>query len=288
MKLEVINMYPDILNTYGDIGNLICIKKRCEWRGIDIKIKNFTIDSEIDFECSDIILIGGGSDKGQDIISDHILNQRNSLERFIEDEKPVLAICGSYQIFGDYYLNPYNEKIPCLEIFEMETISKKERLIGNILISNNLFSNQSIHNEFIFDRFISNRFISNRFISNNLKSDSLSKSKKEYNLTDIIGFENHGGRTYHKYEPLGDVKIGFGNNGEDGKEGIIYKNFIGSYLHGPILPKNPHIADYMIFNALKNKYDVDYLNENILNLEDIDDTIEINAHNIMKDRVLDA
>ncbi|MBF4468970.1 MAG: glutamine amidotransferase [Methanobrevibacter arboriphilus] len=256
MKLEVVNMYPDILNIYGDIGNLICIKNRCEWRGIDINIKNFTIDKETNLEDSDMILIGGGSDKGQDIISDHILNQRNSLESFIEAKKPILAICGSYQIFGNYYLNPYNEKIPCLEIFEMETISKKERLTGDILISNNL------------------------------RSDSLFKSKQSYNLTDIIGFENHGGRTYHNYDPLGNVKVGFGNNGEDGEEGMIYKNFIGSYLHGPILPKNPHIADYMIFNALKNKYDIDYLNENILNLKDIDDSIEINAHNIMKNRIL--
>ncbi|MDR3223148.1 MAG: glutamine amidotransferase [Methanobrevibacter sp.] len=248
MKLEVVNMYPDILNTYGDMGNLICIKKRCEWRGININIKNFTIDKEIDLEDSDMILIGGGSDKGQYIISNHILNQRNSLESFIEDEKPVLAICASYQIFGDYYINPHDEKIPCLEIFEMETISKKERLVGDILISNNL------------------------------KLDSLLVQKYKHDLNNIVGFENHGGRTYHKYGSLGNVKVGFGNNGEDGKEGMIYKNFIGSYLHGPILPKNPHIADYIIFNALKNKYDIDHLNENILNLNEIDDSIEINAH----------
>lgn len=258
MKLEVVNMYPDILNTYGDMGNLICIKKRCEWRGIDINIKNFTIDKEISLEDSDMILIGGGSDSGQNIISNHILNHRNSLENFIEEGKPLLAICGSYQIFGNYYINPYNEKISCLEIFEMETISKKERLIGDILISNNL------------------------------KLDISFNSKQNPDLSDIIGFENHGGRTYHKYNPLGDVKIGFGNNGEDGKEGLVYKNFIGSYLHGPILPKNPHIADYMILNALKNNYDVDYLTENISSLNAIDDTIEINAHNIMKNRLMNT
>jgi len=256
MKLEIINMYPDILNLYGDIGNLICIEKRCEWRGIEVNIENFTIDSEVDINNADMILIGGGSDSGQDIISNHISNQRNLLEKFIEDEKVLLAICGSYQLFGNSYINPYNEKISCLEIFDIETKSIEDRLTGNILVSNNL------------------------------KYDISFESAINTELTDIIGFENHGGRTYHKYDTLGDVKVGYGNNGEDKKEGMVYKNFIGTYLHGPILPKNPHIADYIIFNALKNKYGIDFLKENILELNDIDDTIEIDAHNDIRQKLL--
>ncbi|MCL2687007.1 MAG: glutamine amidotransferase [Methanobrevibacter sp.] len=219
-------------------------------------MENFTIDSEVDINNADMILIGGGSDSGQDIISNHILNQRNLLEKFIEDEKVLLAICGSYQLFGNSYINPYNEKIPCLEIFDIETKSREDRLTGNILISNNL------------------------------KSDVSFESAIDTELTDIIGFENHGGRTYHKYDTVGEVKVGYGNNGEDGKEGMVYKNFIGTYIHGPFLPKNPHIADYLIFNALKNKYGSDLLKENILKLNNIDDTIEIDAHNNMRQKLL--
>ena len=258
MKLEIINMYPDILNLYGDIGNLICIQKRCLWRGIEVNIENFTIDSETDVNNADIILIGGGSDSGQDIISEHIFNQRNNLEKFIEDEKPLLAICGSYQLFGNSYINPYNEKIPCLEIFDIETKSREDRLTGNILISSNL----KLEDDF--------------------------KSQTNTQLTDIVGFENHGGRSYHNYNTLGSVKVGFGNNGEDGKEGLVYKNFIGTYIHGPFLPKNPYIADYIIFNALKNKYGTELLKENILNLNNIDDAVEVDAHNAMRERLLKA
>jgi len=255
MKLEIINMYPDILNLYGDIGNFICIKKRCEWRGIDVTVKNFTVDNEFDLKRVDMILIGGGSDNGQSIVSNHISNQRKILENFIEDGKVLLAICGAYQLFGNSYINPYNQKVPCLEIFDIETKSSKERLTGNILISNNL----------------------------NLDSfDPMNNS----DLSDIVGFENHGGRSYHNYDSLGEVEIGFGNNGQDGKEGMVYKNFIGSYLHGPLLSKNPHITDHMIFNALKNKYDMDFLEENMFSLAMVDDSIEIDAHNLMKQRLL--
>lgn len=239
MELKIINMYPDILNLYGDIGNLICIKQRCIWRGIDVKIENFTIDHDVAIEEADMILIGGGSDNGQSIVSKHLLNQKKELENFIDDEKVILAICGSYQMFGNSYIDVDSEKVPCLEIFDIETVSQRNRLTGNIIIENNL-----------------------------------GLEPKE-----IVGFENHGGRTYHDYIPFGYVKLGYGNNEEEKKEGMIYKNFIASYLHGPLLPKNPQIADYIILNALKNKYD-------IKSLEKIDDTIETNAHNTIIKRLL--
>ena len=255
-ELEILNMYPDILNLYGDIGNLISIEKRCQWRGIDVNIKNVRVNDEIDFQTADIILIGGGSDNGQTLIFKHIMDCRKHLINFIEEGNVVLGICGSYQIFGNSYVNADNQKIPCLEIFDIETIVSKERFTGNILISNNL------------------------------NSDSSFNSQTNSNLDDIVGFENHGGRIYHNYDVLGEVKVGFGNNGEDGKEGMIYKNFIGSYLHGPLLPKNPHITDHMIFTALKNKYGIKFLKDGMSSLGDIDDSIEIDAYNSMKQRLL--
>lgn len=237
MELNIINMYPDILNMYGDIGNLICIKQRAMWRGIKVNIQEITLSNEttkID-ENTDMVLIGGGSDNGQTVVANNLLKQKQSVENYIENNGVLLAICGSYQMFGQTYIDGDGNNIPCSEIFDIETISQKERLIGDIVLKSNI--NLSQHHD----------------------------------LDTIIGFENHGGRTYHKYDKLGTVEAGFGNNGKDEEEGMIYNNFIGSYLHGPLLPKNPHLADYMILKALQNKYEID-------SLEQLNDEIEINAH----------
>jgi CobQ-like glutamine amidotransferase family enzyme len=252
LELTVMNMYSDILNTYGDIGNFTCINQRIRWRGIGLNIQECTIDKDDDFnwEDIDIILIGGGSDNNQSIVSNHLLEQRKDLVEFVETGGVLLAICGSYQMFGNKYIDLEGNDIPCLEVFDIETKSEANRLIGDIVISNAIpDSKNSINNDF------------------------------DFKLESMVGFENHGGRTYHNYDSLGYVKVGFGNNGEDKTEGMVYKNFLGSYLHGPFLPKNPHIADYMIFNALKRKYSID-------EIEDLNDSIEINAHNRMLKRLL--
>ena len=244
IELNVMNMYSDVLNTYGDIGNFICIKQRIEWRNINLNIHECSIDNDNDFnwEDIDIILIGGGSDNNQSIVSNHLLQQRKELVEFIENDGVLLAICGSYQMFGNKYIDLNGKDIPCLEIFDIETKSKSDRLIGDIVISNAIpDSKNSINNNFNF------------------------KLKK------LVGFENHGGRTYHNHDPLGYVEIGSGNNGEDKSEGMVYKNFLATYLHGPFLPKNPHIADYMIQNAINRKYS-DY------ELKDLNDSLEIKAH----------
>lgn len=252
LELTVMNMYSDILNTYGDIGNFICINQRIKWRKIGLNIQECTIgqDNDFDWEDIDIILIGGGSDNNQSIVSNHLLEQRAELVEFIENGGVLLAICGSYQMFGNKYLDVDGNDIPCLEVFDIETESLSERLIGDIVISNAIN-------------------VSNTVINNNF----------DFKLDSLVGFENHGGRSYHNHDPLGYVRVGYGNNGEDNKEGMIYKNFIASYLHGPFLPKNPFIADYMIFNALNRKY-------SISEIEELDDSIEIDAHKRMLKRLL--
>lgn len=242
LELNILNMYPDILNIYGDIGNLICIKKRCKWRDINVNELHFSLDeNNLNFENIDLILIGGGSDNAQTIVSNNLLKQRNNLENYLNNDGVLLAICGSYQMFGNTYTDFNGNNIPCLEIFDIETITKANRLIGNILIENH--------------------------IGLNPKS--------------LVGFENHGGRTYHKYDTLGKVKVGYGNNDEAINEGMIYNNFIGSYLHGAFLPKNPHIADYLILKALKNKYDIN-------SLPSLNDSIEFKAHNFMVNKLLNS
>lgn len=172
MKLNIVNMYQDILNLYGDIGNFICIKKRCNWMGINVIGEDFTLGSEINFENTDMILIGGWSDRGQGIVLNHLQNYRDEISEFIDNNKVLLTICGSYQILGEYYQEPNGEKYDCLEKFDIQTKSKEDRLIGDIIIENKLGIEPRI----------------------------------------VIGFENHGRRTYHNYKPFGNVLYGYENN----------------------------------------------------------------------------
>ena len=232
MELNIYHMYPDILNLYGDIGNVICLKRRCEWRGITPNIINFSLNYEKhDLSEGDIFFIGGGSDRGQSIVYSDFLKYKDSFKEIIEDYGVVLAICGGYQLLGEKYIDNENKEVPGLGIFEYSTVSEEGRLIGNVIIENQLGLTPKT----------------------------------------IVGFENHGGRTYNDYKPLGLVKAGYGNNGKDNKEGIVYKNCIGTYLHGPVLPKNPHLADYLILKALQKKYEID-------TLQDLNDNFEHLAH----------
>ncbi len=232
MELNIYHMYPDILNLYGDIGNIICLKRRCEWRGIVPNIINFSLDDgEHDLSEGDIFFIGGGSDRGQSIVYSDFLKYKNSFKEIIEDYGVVLAICGGYQLLGEKYIDNEGKEVPGLGIFNYSTVSEEGRLIGNVIIENKLGLTPKT----------------------------------------IVGFENHGGRTYSDYNPLGLVKSGHGNNGKDNKEGIVYKNCIGTYLHGPVLPKNPHLADYLILKALQRKYEIE-------ELQDLNDDFENLAH----------
>ena len=240
MELRIYHLYPDLLNLYGDRGNMTALKKRCEWRGINAHLIEFTRDSEPDFENADIVFIGGGSDREQEILYKHLIKYRNTLKALIEDGLTILAICGGYQLLGDYYLDASRNKVDGLKILEFYTRSEKGRLIGNTAI----------------------------------------ESQLPIEPKTLVGFENHGGRTYHPYNPLGKVLKGYGNNGKDHKEGLVYKNIIGTYFHGPFLPKNPHITDYIITNALERKY------QKKITLNQLNDFIEIEAHNSVKKRIL--
>ena len=236
MELNIFHMYPDLLNLYGDIGNVTCLKKRCEWRGIKANIIDFSLSNEPNINEADIFFMGGGSDRGQSIVYSHFLTYKNGVSNAIEDGSVFLAICGGYQLLGDSYIDAEGKEIPGLGVFDYTTESEEGRLIGNVIIKNKL----------------------------GLKPQT------------IAGFENHGGRTYHNYDALGSVITGYGNNGKDGLEGMVYKNCIGTYLHGPILPKNPHLADHIILSALKRRYD-------IKGLEKLDDNLEYAAHeNVLK------
>lgn len=239
LEITIHHFYPDLLNTYGDIGNILAIKRRCKKRNISTFINNVHLNDTPELNKGDIVFIGGGQDFEQSLISKDLLSKKNILSDFIENDGVTLCICGGYQLLGKSYITPNSEILEGLGILNIETKSSEDRNIGNIIVKN-----------------------------------------EELNET-YVGFENHSGKTYiNDHTPLGKCLIGHGNNGEDKTEGIIYKNLIGTYMHGPFLPKNPEITDRLILNSLKQKYD------NITSLEEIDSNYEINCKNELIKRFL--
>ena len=236
MKLTIGYLYGDLMNIYGDTGNIIALKKRCEWRGIKVEVKNISIGdriptSEVGTQI-DIYFFGGGQDQSQiEVARDLVSSGKGKIiKQEVNRGVPLLAICGGYQLLGEYYQPFKGPKLPGIGIFPAYTVASNQRMIGNIVI------------------------------------DSI--------LGKLVGFENHSGKTYLKKgaQPLGKVISGFGNNGEDKTEGCIYKNAIGCYMHGSLLPKNPQLADWLIQKALDVKYGKE------IKLEPVDDTLENQAH----------
>ena len=212
MKLTIGHLYPDLLNLYGDRGNIQCLVKRCQWRGIEAEVKTFELDDEVSFDGLDIVLLGGGSDREQMLVCEKLREIREDFKAYVEDNGVVIAICGGYQLLGEYYKTEKGT-IPGLELVDMCTEQGDGRLISNIVLKSELFD------------------------------------------MPVVGFENHGGRTdIRENKPLGKVLYGEGNDGVSKEEGIVYKNVIGTYLHGPLLPKNPQLADWLIVRGLERKY----------------------------------
>lgn len=265
MKLTIGWLYPDLMSTYGDRGNITVLQKRCEWRGIGTEVLRldlgFTID---DLRKCDLLFMGGAQDRQQKIVSNDLTKEKiKALKEKINDETPGLYICGAYQFLGNYYKEADGTIIKGLKIFDLYTENPgidKPRLIGNIVtkfpISKNTKGVQA---------------------NPPLRWNRSDTSGKNY----LVGFENHGGRTYlgKELEPFGKVIKGFGNNGEDEGEGAVYKNSFGTYLHGPILPKNPHFADLLIKLALKKKYRKE------IDLSPLDDSLEHQANKEIVNRL---
>ncbi|OGH38286.1 MAG: hypothetical protein A3B44_01395 [Candidatus Levybacteria bacterium RIFCSPLOWO2_01_FULL_38_21] len=228
-------LYPDLMSTYGDRGNIIVIQKRCFLRSINTKVKRLSVGFSVqELKNCDFFFMGGAQDKQQKIVSNDLSKDKiKLLKEKIEAGTTGLYICGAYQFLGKYYKEADGNVIPGLGILDLHTEhpgEKSERLIGNIVVEVDLVGLTPTTYE-VGDRKIEEKHI-------------------------IVGFENHGGRTYlgKDVKPFGQVLKGFGNNGIDKTEGAIFKNTFGTYLHGPILPKNPQFADYLIEKALNIKY----------------------------------
>lgn len=237
MKLTIGHLYPDLLNLYGDRGNIACLMKRCQWRGIQAQTIGFESEDDIDFSILDIVLLGGGSDREQMLVCEKLKKIRQAFQSYVEDNGVVLAVCGGYQLLGRYYKTK-DGLIEGLDLVDLYTEQGEGRLINNIVLDSPLCK------------------------------------------MPVVGFENHGGRTnIGKNRPFGKVLYGAGNDGASGYEGVIYKNVIGTYLHGPLLPKNPQICDHLIKKALERKY-------GNIDLKPLDDRQEHAANTYMVKRLM--
>ena len=217
MKLKICHLYPDVLNLYGDGGNIRCLTQRLSWRGIETELKKLPIGSKDRLSDADLIFIGGGQDFEQQVLLEDLHRGRDrELCAAIEDGVTVLAICGGYQLLGSYYETHDGQRCDFIGALDLYTVGAKKRMIGNYMF----------------------------------------RCGEALGGMTVVGFENHSGRTHlgSSLVPLGQVLSGFGNNGEDGTEGAHHKNVFGTYSHGPMLPKNPAFADLLLRTALERRY----------------------------------
>lgn len=215
-KLQICHLYPDLLNLYGDRGNILCFRRRLEWRCLECEITEVGAGVTADFTKFDLIFIGGGQDFEQEVLlTDLRAGKDRELKAAIEDGKAVLAICGGYQMLGNYYKTWDGQQCDFIGAIDLYTVGSKERMIGNFAFQCGDASGGST----------------------------------------VVGFENHSGKTYlgAGVEPLGKILAGGGNNGADGTEGVRYRNVFGTYSHGPVLPKNPAFCDHILETAYRRK-----------------------------------
>ena len=255
-SIKILYLYPDMLELYGDYGNIQVLKYRIESRGYKAIIDRYSIgDATPDFNDYDIVFAGGGADNEQSILAEDLVKYKENIKEAVNNGVFFLLICGAYQLFGKYYKGVEGNIIPGLEVFDYYTVAnpdRKKRCIGNIVIEANLGQDNNILNDANFDTNTNN---SDKFENLSLK-------------TKVIGFENHGGQTFDISNSFGNVLFGNGNKFGDSEEGFFENNVIATYLHGPLLSKNPVLCDYIIKYCLDRKY-----NENIT-LDPLNDEFE--------------
>jgi len=232
-ELNILELYPKDMNIYGDSGNVLVLKKRAEKRNISVNILSYNIGDSFPKNV-DIVVAGGGQDSGQEKVNKDLLKIKDKLKKLAENYTPMLLICGSYQLFSNYFRTNEGKVLKGIGILNAYTEATNERMVGNIITESVPFG-------------------------------------------EIIGYENHSGKTTLEGDtlPLGLVKLGAGNNGEDNTEGARYKNVIGTYLHGSLLPKNPRIADFLISEAMAKKYPDDFTK-----LKALDDSLADKARKV--------
>jgi len=224
-------LYPDLMNIYGDRGNIVTLCQRARWRGLDVHVLELGKGDARAMDQVDVFFFGGGQDREQALVYDDLLeNKAVHLAAAVQSGSAVLAVCGGYQLLGHYYETATGERMPGIGLIDAHTRAGSKRCIGDVVVQ---------------------------------ADESLGLDPPT-----LVGFENHSGRTFlgEGVRPLGRVLKGAGNNGSDGTEGVACGNLFGTYLHGSLLPKNPHLADLIVRRAIERE------------LEPLDDELELAAH----------
>jgi CobQ-like glutamine amidotransferase family enzyme len=212
MTLTIGWLYASTMNIYGDRGNVIALRRRAEWRGIPVEVREIGIGEPIPSDV-DCFFWGGGQDQEQVAVAEDMQGEKgNALRAAVDDGAALLAVCGGYQLLGHEYRPNDAKRLPGISLFDAVSTAGPERFIGNVVV--------------------------------------------ETQWGDLVGFENHSGLTTlgEGVSPMGRVRVGHGNNGRDGTEGAIYKNAVGCYMHGSLLPKNPALADWLVARALERRH----------------------------------
>ena len=243
MRLVLVHLYPDLMNVYGDRGNIIALQRRAEWRGIELEVRSCTLGEAFDPVDADLIFFGGGQDREQGVVAADLVERKGEpVKRAVEGGTALLAVCGGYQLLGKFFRTGSGEELPGVGLFDAWTVAGERRCIGNVVIE--------------------------------CDWDAARRG--------LVGFENHSGKTFlgPGCRPLGRVRQGFGNNGEDGGEGAVYRSAYGCYLHGSLLPKNPWFADHLLLTALQRRAGPE------ATLGPLDDRLENMAHDAVVARTL--
>jgi CobQ-like glutamine amidotransferase family enzyme len=240
-KIVVGHLYPDYLNIYADRGNIAVLERRAAWRGIGFDYRTIGLGDEVSPDEHDLYYMGGGQDREQALIAPDLVTKGGRLREAVEAGAAFLAVCGGYQLLGRFYRDRSGAELPGIGLLPHHTVAGERRMIGDVLLECELEPGQR---------------------------------------RTLAGFENHAGRTYldEGAEPLGRVVAGFGNNGDDGFEGSRVGSALGTYLHGPLLPRNPWLADWLIARALAHRLG------DPPDLEPLPDDFESSAQRVSADR----
>jgi hypothetical protein len=239
-RLLFAHLYPGHMNLYGDRGNVLALRRRAEWRGYVVDVLDVNPADPLPLGSIDLLFIGGGEDRHQELVAEDFVGRRQELVAAFQDGLPTLAICGGYQLLGHRYQVADGRWLPGVGWFDLETRNGSDRAVGNVVI----------------------------------------ESRLDLSPNTLVGFENHGGRTFlaSGQEALGRVLTGQGNNGQDHMEGAVRERVVGTYLHGSLLPKNPQLADWFLAQAVGARTGNG-------ELPPLDTELELRAHVLMVERL---
>ena len=242
MRIRVGHLYPDYLNIYADRGNIAVLTRRAAWRGHELEVSAIGMGESLEPAGHDLLYVGGGQDREQALVAQDLAGKGDALRGAVDDGVAVLAVCGGYQLLGRFYRERSGAELPGAGVLPLHTVAGERRMIGDVLLECELEPGER---------------------------------------RTLAGFENHAGRTILEdgAEPLGRVLAGFGNDGESGSEGCRAGRVIGTYLHGPLLPRNPWLADWILAQALAHR-----TGGEAPDLEPLPDELEAEAHSVAAER----